>query len=343
MNLDQFDYNLPSALVAQFPLQHRTDSRLLGFDRNLNQCRESPFSQISSFLQPGDLVVVNDSRVLPARVHARKPSGGKVEVLLERLLGSDTALVQLRANKSVKSGQVLCLGNYRTTVIERRGRFFMIRFADHIDAERVFRECGSIPLPPYIQREPLAEDDERYQTVYSQVPGAVAAPTAGLHFDRQLIRQLNASGILWQTVTLHVGAGTFLPMQSENIADHVMHQERIIVSKETCDQINQVKAAGGRVIAIGTTVVRALETAALSGSITPCDGESDLFITPGFKFKIVDVLVTNFHLPKSTLLVLVSAFAGYHRVMKMYQYAIENRFRFFSYGDAMLLEKNDEV
>ncbi len=343
MKLHQFDYDLPAELVAQEPLENRSDSNLLGFDQTLEQCITMPFSSVGQFLRPGDLIIVNDTKVVPARILAHKPSGGKVEIMLERLLQRNTAMVQLRANKPVKIGQELCIENYLVTVIERQHRFFILQFNDDVNVEAMFEQFGKIPLPPYIRREPSAGDKIRYQTVYSRSPGAVAAPTAGLHFNSTLIGELKEAGVLWASITLHVGAGTYLPMQGEEITSHRMHHERIVVDQAVCELIGKVKASGGRIIAVGTTVIRALEAAALSGTLAPLSGETNLFITPGFKFNVVDVLITNFHLPRSTLLVLVSAFAGYHRIMQMYQYAIKNRFRFFSYGDAMILERLNEV
>lgn len=339
MDLNQYDYDLPLELIAQYPTENRVDSRLLAFDSDRDRCVEHTFSQLEQFFVPGDLLVANDTRVIPARLHASKPTGGRVEIMLERLLADQRALVQLKSNKTVRIGQALRVGDVEARVIRREGRFFVIEFDQSINAEQVFRRFGSVPLPPYIQRDPAEDDRERYQTVYSREPGAVAAPTAGLHFDHKLIDRLRAKGVQWQTITLHVGAGTFLPVQGDTIESHLMHEERIRVDEETCQRIREVKASGGRVIAIGTTVVRALESAARSGTLKPFDGETRLFITPGFQFNVVDLLVTNFHLPKSTLLILVSAFAGYDRVMQMYRYAIEHHFRFFSYGDAMLLER----
>jgi S-adenosylmethionine:tRNA ribosyltransferase-isomerase len=339
MDLNQYDYDLPPELIAQYPTENRVDSRLLTFDSDRGRCVEHTFSQLEQLFMPGDLLVANDTRVIPARLHATKPTGGRVEIMLERLLGAQCALVQLKSNRAVRIGQALRVGDVEARVIRREERFYVIEFAQNINAEQVFRQFGNVPLPPYIQRDPAEDDQERYQTVYSRVPGAVAAPTAGLHFDHNMIDRLRAKGVQWQTITLHVGAGTFLPVQGDTIESHMMHEERIIVDEETCQRIREVKASGGRVIAIGTTVVRALESAAKDRTLKPFDGETRLFITPGFHFNVVDLIVTNFHLPRSTLLILVSAFAGYDRVMHMYRYAIEHQFRFFSYGDAMLLER----
>ena len=339
MDLDRYDYCLPPELIAQYPTKRRGDSRMLTFDRAAHSCKERIFSELEQLLEPGDLIVVNDTEVVPARVMASKPTGGKVEIMLERLLEPPRVLVQLKSNKPIRVGQALNINGLAVRVCDRKDRFYVLEFDPQIDPERVFRTHGSVPLPPYIQRDPSDDDAERYQTVYSKVPGAVAAPTAGLHFDQQMIDRLCAKGVLWKAVTLHVGAGTFLPVQSDTVEGHTMHQERIRIDKDTCRSINEVKSAGGRVLAIGTTVVRALESAAGGGTLEPFEGETRLFIKPGFKFNVVDMLLTNFHLPKSTLLILVCAFAGYDQIMTMYRYAVDHRFRFFSYGDAMLLER----
>ncbi|MGI9318901.1 MAG: tRNA preQ1(34) S-adenosylmethionine ribosyltransferase-isomerase QueA [bacterium] len=339
MDLNQYDFELPPELIAQFPTERRGESRLLTFNREQDRCVEYTFTDLEQFLNPGDLVVVNNTEVIPARLMASKPTGGRVEIMLERLLDAQTALVQLKSNKSIRVGQELHVNSLRVQVRGRQDRFYVLEFESHVDPEQVFRQHGSIPLPPYIQRDPDESDQQRYQTVYSRVPGAVAAPTAGLHFDRAMIERLKAKGVLWKDLTLHVGAGTFLPVQSDTVEGHIMHEERFRIDEETCRYVHQVKRSGGRVVAIGTTVVRALESAAARGKLEAYEGETRLFITPGFKFKVVDMLVTNFHLPKSTLLILVSAFAGYDRIMTMYRYAIAHQFRFFSYGDAMLLER----
>lgn len=339
MEINQFDYTLPAELIAQYPLAGRADSRLLYFNSETRQCQQQLFSSLDTLLDPGDMVVVNDTKVLPARIQAVKPSGGKVEIMLERLLGETKALVQLRSNKTVKPGQMLLVADISATVVDRQDRFFIIEFPAGCDVVALFNRYGAMPLPPYVKRAAVSDDQQRYQTVFAEKTGAVAAPTAGLHFDQSLIKRIKAKGVDWQTITLHVGAGTFLPVQTDSLDDHTMHAERVTVSAELCDAIRATKAGGGKIVAIGTTVVRALETASRSGDIAPFDGETTLFIKPGFEFHTVDRLVTNFHLPKSTLLVLVSAFAGYDRVMTMYQYAITQRFRFFSYGDAMLLER----
>lgn len=339
MDLQQFDFDLPAELVAQYPLQNRSSSRLLCFDADLRRCTEYRFADLVELLQAGDMLVVNDTRVVPARLHASKPTGGQIEIMLERLLEGNHALVQLRANKTVRLGQVLLVGDYKIEVIGRQHRFYVIRFDSDVDPARVFAELGSIPLPPYINRPPINVDSERYQTVFCRAPGAVAAPTAGLHLDQTLIRQLKDKGVLWESITLHVGAGTFLPIQGDTLEGHKMHAERVIISPATCDRINAVRCSGGRIVAVGTTVVRSLESAALDGRLKGYDDDTGLFITPGFRFRVVDMLITNFHLPRSSLLVMVSAFAGHQKIKDMYRYGIENCFRFFSYGDAMLLKR----
>ena len=259
------------------------------------------------------------------------------------MLDDQTALVQLRSNKSLKRGQTLQIGQHELVVDGRQDRFYLLAFPESLSPIALFEAHGVVPLPPYIQRDADGGDDERYQTVYSTRPGAVAAPTAGLHIDEALLQRFADKGIGWDTVTLHVGAGTFLPVTSEKLSDHVMHSERITVSTDLCERIRTVREQGGAIVAIGTTVVRALESAAASGELEPFEGETDLFIQPGYRFRVIDQLLTNFHLPKSTLLVLVSAFAGRERIKTMYQYAIEEKMRFFSYGDAMLLRRQDGV
>lgn len=343
MHLDQFNYQLPENLIAQNPLQNRTDSRLLIVGDRPGVVEDSRFGAVAELINPGDLLVVNDTRVLPARVWGVKPTGGKVEIMLERILDSETALVMLRANKSVKTGQQIVVDELEIKVIQRQDRFFVISLTKGSTISDIFENHGDIPLPPYINRSTEAEDSERYQTVYSHNPGAVAAPTAGLHFDHELLSLLQNKGVAIEPVTLHVGAGTFTPVQVEDINDHQMHDEKIVITDQVCDKITTTKARGGRVIAVGTTVVRALESAAVCGQIKPMNGDTNLFITPGYQFNVVDRLITNFHLPKSTLLMMVCAFAGYDTVFAAYRHAIQNRYRFFSYGDAMFLRRNDGI
>lgn len=353
-SLEDFDYPLPPHLIAQHPLENRADSRLLvvGSDEAgvESACEfalsESTFAQLGAFVKRGDLLVVNNTKVLPARVYGNKPSGGHVEVLLERVLCENRFLALARANKSMAIGQQVVCGEYVLQVSGRDGMFYeftLIQGDASGDASgdpsivHFFESMGNMPLPPYIQRAQQQEDLQRYQTVYGQKKGAVAAPTAGLHFNEALIASLKAAGIGWAEVTLHVGAGTFAPVKVQDIQQHQMHREWIEVDQNLCEQIAQTKANGGRVIAVGTTVVRALESAAVSGTLQACEQDTQIFIYPGFKFNVVDALITNFHLPKSTLLMLVSAFAGYERIRHAYRYAVANEFRFFSYGDAMLL------
>ncbi len=340
MDIADYDFDLPEELIAQHPLADRSSSRLLMVDEASGMCREHQFADIVELLSPGDLLIANDTRGLPARMQAHKPSGGAVEVMLERLLAVDRMLVQLRANRPVRTGQELKVGEQTLVVEGRQDRFFELR-VEGMSVESLLHRYGSTPLPPYIQRTADDEDDSRYQTVYAEHPGAVAAPTAGLHFTPELIGALDLKGIGWDTLTLHVGAGTFLPVQTDDLEQHVMHAEWISVNQDLCSRINQTRKGGGRVVCVGTTAMRALESAAASGELKPFAGDTRLFIKPGFEFQVADMLITNFHLPRSTLLVLVTTFAGYHRVMEMYRYAVEKRFRFFSYGDAMLLSRSD--
>ncbi|HTE40952.1 MAG TPA: tRNA preQ1(34) S-adenosylmethionine ribosyltransferase-isomerase QueA, partial [Steroidobacteraceae bacterium] len=288
-------------------------------------------------LKAGDLVVFNDTRVIPARVFGTKPSGGQVEILLERVLDTRRILAQVRASKSLRPDvPVLLPGNAEARLAGRLDDLFKLELS--VDALEFFQQYGSLPLPPYIERSPEAADAERYQTVFARELGAVAAPTAGLHFDAALLDRCAAAGIQTAQLTLHVGAGTFQPVRVADVATHRMHAERIHVDESLCDRIAAAKAAGGRVVAIGTTVVRALETAAQDGVLRPFDGDTRIFIYPGYRFRVIDALLTNFHLPQSTLLMLVCAFGGYERVMAAYSHAVAQRYRFFSYGDAMLIE-----
>ena len=340
MNVGQFDYALPPALIAQFPAPERTASRLLAVLPHGGAPAAIRFSDIGGLLRRGDLLVANNTRVVPARLFAHKPTGGRVEIMLERILNGPAALVRLRANKPIRAGQTLAAGKTPLRVSARRGEFFVVERQDGADMPALFESHGTLPLPPYIDRAVEEQDFERYQTVYSRVDGAVAAPTAGLHFDQALIDRLTGSGVRWATVTLHVGAGTFQPVRAESAASHRMHREWIEVDRNACEQINRAKSRGNRVIAVGTTVVRALESAARSGQLAPFSGDTDLFILPGHRFRVVDALITNFHLPRSTLLMLVCAFAGHPNIMRAYDYAIAHRFRFYSYGDAMFAEHN---
>jgi S-adenosylmethionine:tRNA ribosyltransferase-isomerase len=333
-SLSDFDFNLPPERIAQFPLPDRTASRLLHVEGALLHDRQ--FTDIVDQLQAGDLLVMNNTRVLKARFFGVKDSGGKVEALVERVLDTRTVLAQLRASKSPGPGVKIRLADaFDVTVGERAGEFFTLHFdADVFD---LIEQYGRLPLPPYIEHAPGEVDETRYQTVFNKVPGAVAAPTAGLHFDEALLEQLRAKGVQFAYVTLHVGAGTFQPVRTENLAEHKMHTEWYTMPQETVDAVRAARAAGRDVVAVGTTSLRALESASQGGQLAAGSGDTNLFITPGYKFKTVTRLITNFHLPKSTLLMLVSAFAGFTEIRHAYQHAIANEYRFFSYGDAMLL------
>jgi S-adenosylmethionine:tRNA ribosyltransferase-isomerase len=332
--LSDFDFNLPPERIAQFPLPDRSASRLLQLDGE--QITDRHFADIVDQLQPGDLLVMNNTRVLKARFFGVKDTGGQVEVLVERVLDDRTVLAQVRASKSPKPGTSIRLADaFDVTVGERAGEFFTLKFEG--DVFDLIEAHGSLPLPPYIDHSASEFDEQRYQTVYSKEPGAVAAPTAGLHFDEPLLDKLAAKGIKLAYVTLHVGAGTFQPVRVENLAEHKMHSEWYTIPQETVDAVRAAKSAGRDVVAVGTTSLRALEAASQSGELEAGSDDTAIFITPGYKFRTVTRLITNFHLPKSTLMMLVSAFAGYDEIRKAYQHAIANEYRFFSYGDAMLL------
>ncbi len=338
--LSDFDFALPPELIAQQPAPERTASRLLHV--NGAQLNDLHFSDLPGLLRAGDLLVFNDTRVIKARLHGRKASGGKVEALIERVIGNDAAMAQVRASHPPAIGSLLEFGSPAFSagakVVDRDGRFFLLAFSANV--WDVLEHLGEVPLPPYIRHGAEPVDEARYQTVYARTPGAVAAPTAGLHFDDALLATLRAQGVQTAFVTLHVGAGTFLPVQTENLAEHRMHREWYSIDAATAQAIAAAKAEGRRVIAVGTTATRALESAArATGVVTAGSGETDIFITPGYEFRVIDRLITNFHLPKSTLLMLVSAFAGYETIMAAYRHAVEARYRFFSYGDAMLLER----
>ncbi len=337
MKRSDFHYDLPSSLIAQHPLEQRSDSRLLHLSLRDGGFCDRLFRDLPSFLREHDLLVFNDTRVIPARLHGRKESGGKVEIMLERLLSDKECLAQLRVSKSPHSGSLIMLEDgSRLEVIGREGSFFHLRFLDGSLAD-LFQRLGHMPLPPYITREDTAADRERYQTVYARNPGAVAAPTAGLHFDRDLLEIIHRKGVAMTYLTLHVGAGTFQPVRSRNIEDHRMHAEYLEVSESVCTAIEQAKNKGGRIIAVGTTAVRSLETAAADGQLRPFSGDSRIFIYPAYKFNVIDGLITNFHLPESTLLMLVSALAGMEETRAAYRHAVREQYRFFSYGDAMLV------
>jgi S-adenosylmethionine:tRNA ribosyltransferase-isomerase len=336
-SIDEFDYELPAGLIAQHPGEKRSGSRLLCVRGG--SISDARFSDLPSLLEPGDLLVLNDTRVVKARLLGEKASGGRVEVLIERVLSAREALAQVRASKPPRAGSALRLaGSLEVRVLGREGEFFRLAFPGAVS--ELLERHGSVPLPPYIAHTPDAEDERRYQTVYARAPGAVAAPTAGLHFDEPLLAALRGRGVEFAYVTLHVGAGTFQPVREEKLADHRMHFEHYEIPPATVAALRGVKERGGKVVAVGTTTVRALEaSAAAHGEVTAEAAETDLFITPGFEFRVVDRLVTNFHLPRSTLLVLVSAFAGIGPIRRAYAHAIERRYRFYSYGDAMLVDK----
>ena len=340
LNVADFDYALPTELIAQTPAPTRTASRLLHVDR-AGQLHDKIFTDLLGLLRPNDLLIFNDTRVIKARLFGHKATGGKVEVLIERVTGVDQALAHIRSSKSPNPGSALRLAeSFNARVLGREDDLFALEFERPI--LELLDEFGATPLPPYITHQPDEADIQRYQTIYARDPGAVAAPTAGLHFDQTLFEQLDQAGIARAFVTLHVGAGTFQPVRVQTLAEHVMHAERYTVPQNTIEAIARARSLGGRVIAVGTTSVRALESAAkLSPALTsPQSGDTRLFITPGFKYQVIDAMITNFHLPQSTLLMLVSAFIGLEQMRGAYQHAIHERYRFFSYGDAMFLERN---
>jgi S-adenosylmethionine:tRNA ribosyltransferase-isomerase len=336
MNRQDFYFDLPSDLIAQYPLANRSDSRLLTYSRQTKEYGHYQFKEIADFLKPGDLLVMNDTKVIPARLYGHKLSGGKVELLVERLTGDFTFLAHIKASKALRAGGIIQLKQgYQIEVIGREDDLFMCQ--SNVEVLSLLNSLGHIPLPPYITREDEGLDEDRYQTVYAKYAGSVAAPTAGLHFDDAVLSSLKARGVKVAYVTLHVGAGTFRPVRCDNILEHKMHSEHFTVSDDLCAAVKETKAAGGRVIAVGTTALRSLESAAQDGTLTPCSKDTDIFIYPGYTFKICDGLMTNFHLPESTLLMLVSAFIGHQEAMALYQEAISKEYRFFSYGDTSLL------
>ena len=340
MRVSEFDYDLPEELIAQFPAPRRRDSRLLILDPGSGDVAHRTFPDITEYLRPGDLVVANDTRVIRGRFFATKPTGGRVEILIERILAPDRVLAWLRAGRTPKSGTLLSVGPGRGFVVRsRREELFELEIAGIDDVAQFIERNGAVPLPPYIRREAVDEDAERYQTVYARRPGAVAAPTAGLHFDGTLLAALDARGIERAHVTLHVGAGTFAPLRGESVRSHTLHCEWVEVSAAVCDAIARARSRGARVVSVGTTTLRALESAAAGGTPRPMRGETGLFIYPGYDFRCVDVLLTNFHLPRSSLLLLVCAFGGTDAVLGAYREAVARRYRFFSYGDAMLLDR----
>ena len=339
MKKSDFTYQLPDSLIAQKPLAERDASRLLCMDKNSGQLTDRQFTDFIDLINDNDLLVFNDTKVIPARLYGKKQSGGKIEILIERLLDDHHALAHVKASKAPKAGALIDLDQgYSCTVQGRADDLFILEFANMTVME-LLDLIGHIPLPPYITRADDASDLTRYQTVFAKAAGAVAAPTAGLHFNDALMAKIKALNIQTTFVTLHVGSGTFQPVRAENLVDHVMHKEYYAVPQATVDAVQHTRERGGRVIAIGTTAVRALESASTSGQLTAGFGDTDLFITPGYAFKSVDALLTNFHLPESTLLMMISAFAGYDEIRNAYQHAIKESYRFFSYGDAMFLSE----
>ncbi|MBY0575531.1 MAG: tRNA preQ1(34) S-adenosylmethionine ribosyltransferase-isomerase QueA [Gallionellaceae bacterium] len=342
MRTDEFDFVLPEQLIAQHPQQQRGASRLLYAHQGaLEDCR---FADLLRLTRSGDVLVLNDTRVIKARLFGSKQSGGKVEVLVERVLDEHQVLAQVRASHAPKAGSLLLLADaLAVEVLGRDGEFFRLRFAGDEPVLALLERYGRLPLPPYITHAADAQDERRYQTVFARAAGAVAAPTAGLHFDEAMLQALRGKGVRIAHVTLHVGAGTFQPVRAEHIREHAMHSERYEIPQAAVDAIAQARAAGGRVIAVGTTSLRALESAAQTGVLQAGSGETNIFITPGYRFRVVDVLLTNFHLPRSTLLMLVCAFGGVGQMLAAYRHAVEQEYRFFSYGDAMFIERNDDA
>jgi S-adenosylmethionine:tRNA ribosyltransferase-isomerase len=338
MRISDFDYELPDELIARYPASERRASRLLEVGAKLV---DRPFAELPQLLSPGDLMVFNDTRVIPARLAAKKETGGRAEILIERIESECCALAQVRASKSPKTGGRLRLASGEKVVVAGRDdEFFILDFPRPV--LETLESIGEVPLPPYLGREAEPDDNERYQTVYAKDPGAVAAPTAGLHFDLQMLEDTLAVGVRHAFVTLHVGAGTFQALRREDIEQNRLHTERVRVSEACCQAVRETREAGGRVIAVGTTVVRALECASRSGEIRPFHGETDLFILPGYEFRSVDTMITNFHLPRSSLLMLVAAFAGRERVLEAYEHAVKSGYRFFSYGDSMFITPGAE-
>ena len=341
-SLADYDFSLPAELIAQRPSRRRRDSRLLYLETAGAAPDDRGFFSLVDLVEAGDLLVFNDTRVIPARLIGQKATGGEVEILLERILDEKTAWVQIRANRPLRIGKPILVPGAELTVEAREAGFYRLRIEHGPEMMALFEKSGSVPLPPYIDRPADSDDQDRYQTVYARSPGAVAAPTAGLHFDSAMLEELRRKRIKLGFLTLHVGAGTFQPIRSEAVSEHRMHAERVAVSDSLVTQIEAAKSAQHRVIAVGTTVVRALETAALSGRLSPYDGESRLFIRPGHPFRVVDAILTNFHLPRSTLLLLMAAFMGREPLLSAYRHAVRERYRFYSYGDAMFVGRGKE-
>ena len=344
MKTRDFSYDLPPQLIAQYPTKERTDSRLLHINREQATFEDMQFRNFTDLLNPNDILVLNNTRVIPARLYGRKETGGKVEILIERITSEHSALAHVRASKTPRVGSDIILDTTGSNqqisfrVENRHDNLFVLATSTGTRITDILEQSGHMPLPPYIERADEAQDLERYQTVYAQQPGAVAAPTAGLHFDNDILTSMEQKGIKRAYVTLHVGAGTFQPVRAEHIKDHAMHTEYLEVPEETVTLCKHAREQGGRIIAIGTTAVRSLETASAQGELQAYSGETDIFIYPGYEFKSVDALLTNFHLPESTLLMLVCAFTGYDTTMRAYRHAVEQRYRFFSYGDAMFID-----
>ncbi|CAM4086681.1 tRNA preQ1(34) S-adenosylmethionine ribosyltransferase-isomerase QueA [Pseudoalteromonas byunsanensis] len=342
MRVADFSFELPDELIARHPKKERSSSRLLALDGNSGEISHKVFTDILEMLQPNDIMIFNNTKVIPARMFGQKSTGGKIEVLVERVLDEHRVLAHIRSSKSPKTGATLILeGKAEAIMLGRQGELFELEFQSEQGVLAILEEIGHMPLPPYIDRPDEEEDKQRYQTVYNEKPGAVAAPTAGLHFDEKLLQQIKDKGVETAFITLHVGAGTFQPVRVDSVDEHVMHSEYIEVPEAVVEAITAAKAKGGRVVAVGTTSVRSLESAAKvhGGELKAFTGDTDIFIYPGYQFKVVDAMVTNFHLPESTLIMLVSAFAGQTHIMDAYHSAIEQRYRFFSYGDAMFLTK----
>ena len=340
MRRSDFHFDLPPALIAQHPLPERSASRLLCLDGPGGRHADRQFRELPDLLREGDLLVFNDTRVVPARLYGRKQTGGAVEFLVERILDPHTALVHARASKPWREGmRVTFTDGVEAVVLGREDDLLKVEFPSATLPEFLYAH-GHMPLPPYIVRDDEREDQERYQTVYARVPGAVAAPTAGLHFDAAVLEALERRGVRRAFVTLHVGAGTFQPVREDDIRDHRMHREQATVDAAVCSAVEEARRQGGRVVAVGTTAVRSLEAAAAGGALAPFHGDTDIFIYPGYRFRVVDAMVTNFHLPESTLLMLVCAFAGQQAVLEAYRHAVAERYRFFSYGDAMFVTRN---
>ena len=338
MKVSDFDYELPPELIARYPTEKRSGARLMHLDASSGVINHLRFLDIVDLIDAEDLMIFNNTRVIPARFFGFRETGGKIEILLERVLSETSALAQIRASKSPKPGDTIFLdGEFEVKVLDREREFFRLEFPGGVLA--IAKQFGQIPLPPYLGRNDEPEDAERYQTIFASQPGAVAAPTAGLHFDREIFDKLSEKGVSCAELTLHVGAGTFQPVRVNSLADHQMHQELVRVGASVCSAVERCRSRKGRLIAVGTTSVRSLEAASQTGIVRPFEGDTDLFIRPGYQFQAVDAMVTNFHLPRSTLLILVSVFAGSDKIQRAYEEAIRESYRFFSYGDAMLITR----